>query len=279
MAYSEIGRHPNNVMSFTLDRQQRPLPRYGVTDFHVSPQEESPILSVEKTLQAFPQFADALTCGSNPDWARRKAIGRLETLQRHHPYSFEHSVKVAAIAQEVAGSFGLSRALIGRAGLLHDTGKAAVPLSILGASSDYEMSTEEILQLRSHVEEGVLFLREDRDRDVGEIIGAHHKFNTLDGRVPYPSWPPLNPHDMHFPYQVVIALADITDAARTNRGYQAQLSAEKTRVIIAQIFREKLDSLCNRPSMRGNRVNSDEILDRALAAKRWIDDAYAQIAA
>ena len=60
--------------------------------------------------------------------------GMLEALRTHHDYTFAHSLRVATHLATFALATGMRRddaEILAQAGLLHDIGKAAVPVGIL----------------------------------------------------------------------------------------------------------------------------------------------------
>jgi putative two-component system response regulator len=76
-------------------------------------------------------------------------------LAAHHPYSALHSQRVAFLAERLAVATGFTApeaALLYDAALVHDAGKADIPLVILDSNRD--LSSGEMALMRSHAERG-----------------------------------------------------------------------------------------------------------------------------
>lgn len=95
--------------------------------------------------------------------------------------TWNHSTEVARVAQEIAQALGLGEAEatdLWRAGLVHDIGKAAVPVGIL-EKGDY-LSAAETQRFRAHPQHSETVLaRIGPLQRLASVAGAHHE--QLDG--------------------------------------------------------------------------------------------------
>jgi HD-GYP domain-containing protein (c-di-GMP phosphodiesterase class II) len=144
----------------------------------------------------------------------------LTTLRDYDEYTFTHSVNVCIFSVALGRKLGLTRIQLydlGVAALMHDVGKARVPLEILNKPSG--LSEDEWRAICGHPWMGVLQLfamRGQNDIPYRAMIVAfeHHKKTDLSG---YPKH--LRPRTMSI-YSKVVAVADSFDAATSRRAYQ-----------------------------------------------------------
>jgi len=129
-------------------------------------------------------------------------------LQRVHPYTHRHLIRVAAFAEEVALRLGFSyhRAhLVREASVLHDLGKIAVDETILDKPG--RLSEEEMAHVRKHAEFGATILSKVAlFQPIVEWVRCHHE--RPDGKG-YPN----QLVDVEIPMEAkIIAVADAFDA-------------------------------------------------------------------
>jgi HD-GYP domain-containing protein (c-di-GMP phosphodiesterase class II) len=144
----------------------------------------------------------------------------LTTIRDYDEYTFTHSVNVCILAVALGKKLGFSRLQLydlGMAGLLHDVGKARIPVDVLNKTGG--LSEEEWRIMQSHPWLGALTLF--AMRGYGEIpyrqlivSHEHHMKVDLTG---YPK--AVRPRAMGI-FSRIVAVADGYDAATTRRTYQ-----------------------------------------------------------
>jgi putative nucleotidyltransferase with HDIG domain len=142
-------------------------------------------------------------------------LARLKTAD---DYTFMHSVAVSALMVALARTLGFDEAQIriaGMAGLLHDVGKAQIPLEILnkpGALDDQEWTT-----MRSHPERGHKILLDTRGVSPQALDAVLHHHEKVDGS----GYPHKLRADQIAQLAKMTALCDVYDAITSNRPYKA----------------------------------------------------------
>lgn len=109
--------------------------------------------------------------------------GWMETVRRHHGGTYQHCLLTAGIAVGFGSRLGMTPSdveRLARAALVHDVGKARVPVALLdkpGALSEAEQAV-----VRCHPEWGWAFLRQSDPRTDPVILDAVlHHHEALDG--------------------------------------------------------------------------------------------------
>lgn len=146
------------------------------------------------------------------------ALISLARLKTADDYTFMHSVAVCALMIALARQLGLDEAQVreaGMAGLLHDLGKAMIPLEVLNKPG--KLTDEEFDLVKTHPEEGHKLLLEGQGvSDVTKDVCLHHH-EKIDGSG-YPKG--LNGDTMSL-FAKMGAVCDVYDAVTSNRPYKA----------------------------------------------------------
>jgi len=131
----------------------------------------------------------------------------------------EHARRVARLALLVADGLGLDeeeRLEVELVGLLHDVGKAALPMGVLAKPAP--LDEEEWALMRIHTIEGErIVLEAGLGERLGELVRATHERWDGDG---YPDG--LRAHDIPLTARIVFA-ADAYDAMTCARPYRGEL--------------------------------------------------------
>jgi HD-GYP domain-containing protein (c-di-GMP phosphodiesterase class II) len=144
----------------------------------------------------------------------------LTTIRDYDEYTFTHSVNVCIFAVALGKKLGLSKLQLydlGMAALLHDVGKARIPLEILNKTGSLDEHEWRVMQ--GHPWMGALTLFGLRGYDevpYRSILVAHEHHMKAD-LTGYPR--PVRPRQLGI-YSRIVAVADGYDAATSRRTYQ-----------------------------------------------------------
>src|SRR5512134_1132437 len=146
------------------------------------------------------------------------ALVSLARLKTKDDYTYMHSVAVCALMVALARQLGHDDAACrdaGLAGLLHDLGKAAMPLDILNKPG--KLSNEEFAIIRSHPVRGHQMLLEGRGAPAAALDVCLHHHERIDGKG--------YPHGLSGERLSLLArmgaVCDVYDAITSNRPYKA----------------------------------------------------------
>lgn len=163
------------------------------------------------------------------------AIVSLARLKTKDDYTYMHSVAVCALMVALSRQLGLPEAETreaGLAGLLHDLGKAAMPLEVLNKPG--KLTSEEYAIMRGHPQAGHAALVEGKG--VGPIpldVCLHHH-ERIDGKG-YPHGLTGAQMSLH---AKMGAVCDVYDAITSNRPYKAGWDPAESIQRMAQWARE-----------------------------------------
>ena len=149
----------------------------------------------------------------NPD-----ALVSLARLKTQDNYSYMHSVAVCALMVALGRTLGLDEAACraaGLAGLMHDVGKAVMPLEVLNKPG--KLTDQEFEVIRSHPERGHALLLEGRGAtpEMLDVVLHHHE------RVDGTGYPGRISGEVFTPLARMGAICDVYDAITSNRPYKA----------------------------------------------------------
>ncbi len=146
------------------------------------------------------------------------ALISLARLKTADDYTYMHSVAVCALMIALGRQLKLDEELIrklGIAGLLHDLGKAMMPLEVLNKPG--KLTNDEFRIMRSHPEEGYKLLQDSHGIDdiTFDVVLHHHEKTDGSG---YPKG--LKDQEISL-YAKMGAICDVYDAITSNRPYKA----------------------------------------------------------
>ena len=145
------------------------------------------------------------------------ALVSLARLKTQDDYSYMHSVAVCALMVALARQLGLDEdagRAAGLAGLLHDVGKALMPLEVLNKPG--RLTDAEYTLMRTHAQRGheLLLQGEGASPEVLEVALHHHE------RVDGTGYPHGLVGDATGLYARMGAVCDVYDAITSNRPYK-----------------------------------------------------------
>jgi putative nucleotidyltransferase with HDIG domain len=168
-------------------------------------------LEVEQCLPLVDEIASSV-------WRNPNAMTSLVRLKLHDEYTFLHSVAVCALMVALARQLGQDQAqarAAGLAGLLHDIGKARVPLNLLNKPG--KLTREEFALVATHPVRGHELLGETGIADAIALDVCLHHHERLDG-TGYPNH--LAEDAVSLPARMA-AVCDVYDAITSNRPYKS----------------------------------------------------------
>ena len=146
------------------------------------------------------------------------ALVSLARLKTADDYTYMHSVAVCALMVALGRELGLSEAECrdaGFAGLLHDMGKAAMPLEVLNKPG--KLTDDEFTIMKSHPERGWEMLSETGHVSEGALDVCLHHHEKMDGS----GYPHRLPAERISRLARMGAVCDVYDAITSNRPYKA----------------------------------------------------------
>ncbi|CUH93993.1 hypothetical protein P22_0055 [Propionispora sp. 2/2-37] len=169
-------------------------------------------------------------------------VNSLLMTPRKQDYTFHHSVNVAVISGVLGQWLGYGYTEVKElilAGLLHDIGKAQIPLAILNKPG--KLSAEEMTVMRTHSTLGYNLIKEMREIPIGVSYAVLQHHERMDGS----GYPLQIKGDKIHPYARIIAVADIYDAMTSDRVYVNKTSPFSVAEMLVQEMFNKLDpSIC-----------------------------------
>lgn len=146
------------------------------------------------------------------------ALISLVRLKTKDDYTYMHSVAVCALMVALANELGLSEAeskQAGLAGLLHDIGKAAIPMDVLNKPG--ALSDDEFALVKLHPERGHEMLLQASIEDPVTLDVCLHHHEKVNGS----GYPHKLKADEISLFAKMGAVCDVYDAVTSNRPYKA----------------------------------------------------------
>ncbi|HEY8707024.1 MAG TPA: HD-GYP domain-containing protein, partial [Burkholderiaceae bacterium] len=168
-------------------------------------------LDVENCLPLVDEISDSLLRNA-------QALISMSRLKLRDEYTYMHSVAVCALMVALGRRLGLEPELVreaGLAGLLHDMGKARMPLDVLNKPG--QLTDDEFAVIRSHPEQGHALLVESGIVVPGVLDVCLHHHEKIDGR----GYPHRLKHAEISLLARMGAVCDVYDAITSNRPYKS----------------------------------------------------------
>jgi putative nucleotidyltransferase with HDIG domain len=150
-------------------------------------------------------------------WRNPSALVSLARLKTHDDYTYMHSVAVAALMVALSKQMGQDETqarLAAEAGLLHDLGKALMPVAVLNKPG--KLTDDEFTTIKTHPERGHELLLTGRGVDAMVLDVCLHHHEKMDGSG--------YPHRLQGEQISLLArmgsVCDVYDAITSNRPYK-----------------------------------------------------------
>jgi putative nucleotidyltransferase with HDIG domain len=161
----------------------------------------------------------------------RTSLMALTALKKYDNYTFTHMVNVSVLAMSQARALNLDGPILrefGFAALMHDIGKVNTPLEVLNKPGKLEKDEFDVM--KRHVIDGAHILRKTPEMPALAPIVAfeHHLKQDLSGYPENVGYRELNLCTM------IVSIADVFDALRSNRPYREALPTDRIRSIMGE---------------------------------------------
>jgi len=161
----------------------------------------------------------------------RTSLMALTALKKYDNYTFTHMVNVAALSMAQARALNIDGPLLrefGFAALMHDIGKVNTPLEVLNKPG--KLTSDEFDVMKRHVVDGAHILRRTPEMPALAPIVAfeHHLKQDLSG---YPE--KIGSRKLNL-CTMIVSIADVFDALRSNRPYREGMATVRIRSIMGE---------------------------------------------
>ncbi|WP_341891927.1 HD-GYP domain-containing protein [Variovorax sp. YR752] len=168
-------------------------------------------LDAEKCLPLVDEIASSV-------WRNPGAIVSLARLKTHDDYTYMHSMAVCALMVSLGRQLGMDEGAareVGLAGMLHDMGKAMMPLEVLNKPGKLTDAEYEIM--KTHPQHGYELLLEGKGVGEATLDVTLHHHERPDGK----GYPHGLSGDALTRVARMGAVCDVYDAITSNRPYKA----------------------------------------------------------
>lgn len=208
-------------------------------------------LALEAGTGAMASIFDLAQTGKRPDMVKLREQSQnivdalsefglarwVEKVRLHHSATYQHCLIVTGVAAAFGQSLGFSPKDIERmtiGGMLHDIGKAMIPIEILEKPAPLSEDEWEIMRTHPTIGRDILLRSGGFDEEMADVVAHHHEY--LDGSG-YP--------DKLSGWEVsdivrVMTISDIFGALIERRAYKPEMSVERAYDILLSM-RTKLD--------------------------------------
>jgi putative nucleotidyltransferase with HDIG domain len=155
----------------------------------------------------------------------------LDSVRRHHEGTFQHCLLVTGVATAFGQRYGMRTSDVSTltlAGLLHDIGKAQIPLEILNKPE--KLSDQEFRTIQKHPAIGYDYLfTQGVSRDIADAVRHHHEY--LDGS----GYPDALPGHEIKDLTRILTICDVYGALIERRAYKMPKSPEQAMEILTNM--------------------------------------------
>ena len=133
-------------------------------------------VNMSSVMEASDEVVDAITEVGLPSW--------VDSVRSHHQGTFQHCLIITGLACSFGRSAGMSRRdvmTLTTAGMLHDIGKANIPLEILDKPGKLNDAEVEIMKTHTVLGHAHLLRHAEVDSDVLAAVRSHHEYLNGSG--------------------------------------------------------------------------------------------------
>jgi putative nucleotidyltransferase with HDIG domain len=156
----------------------------------------------------------------------------IEAVRAHHQGTFQHCLIVTGVITAFAQSTGMGHrdtSMLTRTGLLHDVGKASIPVEILDKPG--RLSEDELMRIREHPGAGADYLRAQSEVGADILSGVRWHHEYLDGSG-YPDG--LSGSDIG-DIPRIVTVCDVYGALIERRSYKAPMSPDAALAVLDEM--------------------------------------------